>query len=77
MKEMLSKQKNVSVSPVETRGDHRSDVQQKELPSETNKDGEGTLPSMETLSVNKLAAKAFQLRMKGKHEEAQKLMVRQ
>lgn len=77
MKEMLSKQKNVSVSPVETRGDHRSDVEQEALPSETNKDDEGTLPSMENLSVNKLAAKALQLRMKGKHEEAQKIMVRQ
>ncbi|KAL1188080.1 Zinc finger CCCH domain-containing protein 59 [Cardamine amara subsp. amara] len=64
MKEMLSKQKNESVSPEETRGDHRSDV-------ETNKDSEETLPS---LSVNQLAAKALQLRMKGKHEEAQKLM---
>ncbi|AEE33374.1 CwfJ-like family protein [Arabidopsis thaliana] len=74
MKEMLSKQKNVSVSPVETRGDHRSDVEQEALPSETNKDDEGTLPSMENLSVNKLAAKALQLRMKGKHEEAQKIM---
>ncbi|XP_010511261.1 PREDICTED: CWF19-like protein 2 [Camelina sativa] len=74
MKEMLSKQKNVSVSPVETRGDHRSDVEQKALPLETNKDSEGTLPSMETLSVNQLAAKAIQLRMKGKPEEAKKLM---
>lgn len=77
MKEMLSKQKSVSVSPVETRGDHRSDLEQKALPLETNKDGEGTLPSMDSLSVNKLAAEALKLRMKGKPEEAQKLMVRE
>lgn len=77
MKEMLSKKKNESVSPVETRGDHTSDVERNTLPSETNKDGEETLPSRETLSVNQLAAKAIQLRMKGKLEEAQKLMVRQ
>ncbi|ESQ29737.1 hypothetical protein EUTSA_v10023321mg [Eutrema salsugineum] len=74
MKEMLSKQKNESVSPIETRGERRSDVEQKTLPSDTNKDGgEGTLSGMESLSVNQLAAKALQLRLKGKLEEAQKL----
>uniref|UniRef100_A0A1J3GT59 CWF19-like protein 2 n=1 Tax=Noccaea caerulescens TaxID=107243 RepID=A0A1J3GT59_NOCCA len=67
MKEMLSKQKKESVSPIET----RSDVEPSS--SETNKDSEWTLPSIESLSVNQLAAKALQLRMKGKLEEAQKL----
>lgn len=68
MKEMLSKQKKESVSPIET----RSDVEPPSS-SETNKDSEWTLPSIESLSVNQLAAKALQLRMKGKLEEAQKL----
>lgn len=64
MKQMLSKQKN---EPVEPREDHRSD-------SETKKDGgEVTIPNIESLSVNQLAAKALQLRLKGKLEEAQKL----
>lgn len=68
MKEMLSKQKKESVSsPMET----RSEVEPSS--SETNKDGEWTLPGIESLSVNQLAAKALQLRMKGKLEEAQKL----
>jgi hypothetical protein len=31
----------------------------------------------ETLGENQLASKALQLRMKGKHEEAEKVMVRQ
>ncbi|CAH2046839.1 unnamed protein product, partial [Thlaspi arvense] len=75
MKEMLSKQSNESVSRVETRGEGRSDVESVTLPSETSKkDGEETtLPGFESLSVNQLAAKALQLRMKGKLEEAQKL----
>ncbi|KAG2302465.1 hypothetical protein Bca4012_060770 [Brassica carinata] len=64
MKQMLSKQKSESVEP---REDHISDA-------ETKKDGGvGTLPNMESLSVNQLAAKALQLRLKGKLEEAQKL----
>ncbi|CAH8330385.1 unnamed protein product [Eruca vesicaria subsp. sativa] len=73
MKEMLDKQKNESVETGETRGDHRSDMEQKTLTSATKKDGEGTLNNMESLSVNQLAAKALQLRLKGKLEEAQKL----
>ncbi|KAJ0228829.1 hypothetical protein HA466_0321710 [Hirschfeldia incana] len=65
MKQMLSKQKNESVEP---REEHRSDP-------ETKKDGGvgTTLPNIESLSVNQLAAKALQLRLKGKLEEAQKL----
>ncbi|CAN8244744.1 unnamed protein product [Cochlearia groenlandica] len=73
MKELMSKQKSGSVSTAETRGDRRSDGERITLLSKPNMDGEGTLPNMETLSVNQLAAKALQLRMKGKHEEAQKL----
>ncbi|CAA7041969.1 unnamed protein product [Microthlaspi erraticum] len=75
MKEMLSKQRNESVSsPIETREERRSDVERTTLPSsETNKDSEWTLPGIESMSVNQLAAKALQLRMKGKLEEAQKL----
>lgn len=64
MKQMLSKQKNESVEP---REDHISEAENK-------KDGGlGTLPNIESLSVNQLAAKALQLRLKGKLEEAQKL----
>ncbi|CAA7039155.1 unnamed protein product [Microthlaspi erraticum] len=63
MKEVLS-----------TREEGRSDVERTTLPSsETNKDSEWTLAGMESLSVNQLAAKALQLRLKGKVEEAQKL----
>ncbi|CAH8300272.1 unnamed protein product [Eruca vesicaria subsp. sativa] len=73
MKEMLAKQKNESMKIVETRVDHRSDMEQNTLPSETKKDGEPTLLNMESLSVNQLAAKALQFRLKGKLEEARKL----
>ena len=36
----------------------------------------GSVPDNDGLSANQLAAKALQLRMKGKHEEANKLQVR-
>ena len=43
--------------------------------SQTNQSGEGSAVANDALSANQLAAKAFQLRMKGKHEEANKLLV--
>lgn len=44
--------------------------------SEAGKPGEETAVGKQEFSANQLAAKAMQLRMKGKHEEAEKLTVR-
>ncbi|XP_010523627.1 PREDICTED: CWF19-like protein 2 isoform X2 [Tarenaya hassleriana] len=67
MKEMMSKQRAETTASTGT--------EQKTVSSEFNKPDEGTSSSgKEAMSANQMAAKALQLRMKGKHEEAQKLM---
>ncbi|XP_017976219.1 PREDICTED: CWF19-like protein 2 [Theobroma cacao] len=43
--------------------------------SEANKPSEAATVLKESVSTNRLAAKALQLRMKGKHEEAEKLLL--
>lgn len=43
---------------------------------EANTPGERSAEVKNEMSANQLAAKAMQLRLKGKHEEAEKLMVR-
>lgn len=45
------------------------------ITSEANRHRETSTGANDGLSANQLAAKAFQLRMKGKHEEAEKLLV--
>ena len=61
MREILEKQNDNSRSPVR---------------ENAKSEPESLLPVNEQLSANQLAAKALQLRLKGKHEEAEKLMVR-
>ncbi|XP_065848539.1 uncharacterized protein [Euphorbia lathyris] len=50
-------------------------VESKVITSEMNKPTESISTVNETSSANQLAAKALQLRMKGTHEKADKLMV--
>lgn len=51
-------------------------VETKKVPSEANTPGERSAVAKNEMSANQLAAKAMQLRLKGKNEEADKLMVR-
>ncbi|XP_057422954.1 uncharacterized protein LOC130716921 isoform X2 [Lotus japonicus] len=49
-------------------------VETKKVPSEANTPGERSAVAKNEMSANQLAAKAMQLRLKGKNEEADKLM---
>ncbi|KAK8670904.1 hypothetical protein V6N13_037517 [Hibiscus sabdariffa] len=74
MQEFLRKQGNDTIAS----GSHTNDdgnMDSEVIASETNELSEATAMSKETLSINQLAAKALQLRLKGKHEEAEKLML--
>ncbi|KAE8731905.1 CwfJ-like family protein, putative isoform 2 [Hibiscus syriacus] len=74
MQEFLHKQGNDAIAS----GSHANDdgnVVSKVIASETNERSEATSISKETLSINQLAAKALQLQLKGKHEEAEKLLL--
>lgn len=51
-------------------------VELEKVSSEANTPGERSAVVTNEMSANQLAAKAMQLRLKGKHEEAEKLMVR-
>lgn len=51
-------------------------VESESVSSRMSQSSEGSAPDNDGLSANQLAAKALQLRMKGKHEEANKLLVR-
>lgn len=61
-----------------TKGDSVNTKVQSELVVPTSeKPNEDCVSTKDAVSANQLAAKAFQLQMKGKHEEAQKLLVGQ
>lgn len=61
-----------------TKGDPvKTDVQSELVVSTSEKPTADVVSVKDAMSANQLAAKAFQLQMKGKHEEAQKLLVGQ
>jgi len=51
-------------------------VELEDVPLEANTPVERSAEVKSEMSANQLAAKAMQLRLKGKHEEAEKLMVK-
>ncbi|XVE81772.1 hypothetical protein DITRI_Ditri15bG0092700 [Diplodiscus trichospermus] len=74
MQEYLHKQGNgAGISGSHTNNDGK--VDSNVVASETNKSSEAGTMLKENLSTNQLAAKALQLRLKGKHEEAEKLLL--
>lgn len=77
MSKVLDQQNNDPGGSVGSYGNQEGNVESKVASSEMNKPIENHAMLSEALSANQLAAKALQLRMKGKHEEADKLMVRQ
>lgn len=70
MQKVLRQQNNDPGGSVE------GNVESRFVSSQMNQPSEGSAVANDALSANQLAAKAFQLRMKGKHEEANKLLVR-
>ncbi|XVF20479.1 hypothetical protein REPUB_Repub12eG0003800 [Reevesia pubescens] len=75
MREFLSKQGNDTVTSVSCIN-HDGNVHPEVVASETKKPSEAATTMLkETLSTNQVAAKALQLRLKGKHEEAEKLLL--
>uniref|UniRef100_A0A0A8XZB8 Cwf19-like C-terminal domain-containing protein n=1 Tax=Arundo donax TaxID=35708 RepID=A0A0A8XZB8_ARUDO len=62
--------KNANASTASTSADEQRDNEQKPLKESSNK---APLVSTQKLNANQLAAKILQLRMKGKHEEAEQL----
>jgi len=77
MSKILGKQNKDAGSSVGSYSNQEENLESKVASPKMNKPSEGSLLVKEALSANQLAAKALQLRMKGKHEEAEKLMVRQ
>ncbi|XWS08844.1 hypothetical protein CRYUN_Cryun40dG0035200 [Craigia yunnanensis] len=73
MQEFLHKQGGTGTPDSHT--NHDGNVDSEVLASETNKPSEAATMLKESLSTNQLAAKALQLRLKGKHEEAEKLLL--
>ncbi|XP_012450968.1 uncharacterized protein LOC105773532 [Gossypium raimondii] len=74
MQEFLRKQGNDTIASG-SHTDHDGNMNSKVVASETNKPSEAATMPKETLSINQLAAKALQLRLKGKHDEAEKLLL--
>ncbi|KDP45651.1 hypothetical protein JCGZ_17258 [Jatropha curcas] len=74
MSKVFSQQNNDPSCSVGSQTNQDENVELKVASSELNKPSEGFTTVKEALSANQLAAKALQLRMKGKHEEADKLM---
>uniref|UniRef100_A0A6N2MSN5 Cwf19-like C-terminal domain-containing protein n=1 Tax=Salix viminalis TaxID=40686 RepID=A0A6N2MSN5_SALVM len=74
LNKILGKQNKDAGSSVGSYPNQEENVESKVASPEMNKPSEGSLLVKEALSANQLAAKALQLRMKGKHEEAEKLM---
>ncbi|XP_050269888.1 uncharacterized protein LOC126713964 [Quercus robur] len=68
MQKVLREQNNDPGGSVE------GNVESRFVSSQMNQSSEGSAVANDALSANQLAAKAFQLRMKGKHEEANKLL---
>ncbi|XWS13791.1 hypothetical protein CRYUN_Cryun36dG0068500 [Craigia yunnanensis] len=74
MQKFLRKQGNgTGISGSHT--NHDGNVDSEVVESKTNKPSEAATMLKESLSTNQLAAKALQLRLKGKHEEAEKLLL--
>ncbi|EEF35967.1 nucleic acid binding protein, putative [Ricinus communis] len=65
---------NDPASSVSSHKNQDENVESKVTSSEMNSPSEGIATAKEALSANQLAAKALQHRIKGKHEEADKLM---
>ncbi|GMI93975.1 hypothetical protein like AT1G56290 [Hibiscus trionum] len=74
MQEFLRKQGNDTIASG-SHTNHDANMDSEVKASETNEPSEATTMSKESLSINQLAAKALQLRLKGKHEEAQELLL--
>ncbi|XP_050218502.1 uncharacterized protein LOC126669162 [Mercurialis annua] len=62
------------VGPISSHTNLEKNLESKVTSFERSRIGEGIAVAKEAPSANQLAAKALQLRMKGKHEEADKLM---
>lgn len=76
MREMISQKNDDSASSLASSHTEReTKVGPKLVSSESERPSEDAVGKL-ALSANQLAAKVMQLRMKGKHEEADKLMVR-
>ncbi|GKU85820.1 hypothetical protein SLEP1_g439 [Rubroshorea leprosula] len=73
IQEFLHKQSNDSAISV-SHTNQVGNVESEEVSPVKKKVGEGTSMVKEPLTTNQLAAKALQLRMKGKHEEAERLL---
>lgn len=72
MSEFVNQQKKPERGSLEASSSKSDAVEEVESDSAIKKSSEDKQP----LSANQLAAKAMQLRLKGKHEEAEKLLVR-
>lgn len=75
MRKFSSQQGNDPGGSVDSHPNDERNVESEVATSETKILSESTVRIEEGLSANKLAAKAMQLRLKGKHEEADKLLV--
>ncbi|XVF62947.1 hypothetical protein PTKIN_Ptkin09bG0049800 [Pterospermum kingtungense] len=73
MQEFLRKGNDNGIAGSHT--NHGENLDSEVVASETNKPSEDATMFKESLSTNQLAAKALQLRLKGKHEEAEKLLL--
>lgn len=73
MDELMSKEENCGDPSSSSKLEARVKPKSVEFASGENKEDAGTLKP--AIGANQLAAKALQLRMKGKHEEAEKLLV--
>ncbi|XWS53860.1 hypothetical protein CRYUN_Cryun10bG0036500 [Craigia yunnanensis] len=74
MQEFLHKQGN-DTGIFGSHTNHDGNVDSEVVASETNKPSKAATMLKDTLSTNQLAAKALQLRLKGKYEEAEKLLL--
>lgn len=74
MREFSRQQGKDPGGPVDAHTNDEGNVESEVVLSETKVPRESTVMIEEGLSANKLAAKAMQLRLKGKHEEAERLL---
>ncbi|XP_022158360.1 CWF19-like protein 2 homolog isoform X2 [Momordica charantia] len=65
---LIQQSENANDDPTKTK------VQSELVFSKSEKSNEDSVSAKDAMSANQLAAKAFQLQMKGKHDEAQKLL---
>lgn len=71
MAKFMSKEEKHGDHSISSNFEARAESTSVDFASRENKEDVGTLP----MTANQLAAKALQLRMKGKHDEAEKLLV--